>query len=138
MNTLRLRARGAVLCAHYQAHANGTRRFVGRRMDRTLGHDEVNPETGQTVKTGGWPSTGEAEDVPYCAEYVFAVRDGDVWAADEATAKICGVPFDPTFGGEAAEMKDVAPVASSVPAATSPPAHDDIVDHAEHDPKTTA
>ena len=32
------------------------------------------------------------------AEYVKACKDGDLYAADEATAKACGVSFDPTFG----------------------------------------
>jgi hypothetical protein len=139
-----LRARGTALCPHYEASENHVRRFIGRRVDRTIGHDEVNPENGQTVKTGGFPSTGEAEEVPYRAEYLFAVRDGDAWAADEETAKVCGVPFDPTFGGEIAVVPpDTTPAPApepakpglvSLPAAS---AHHEIED-AAHDPTTTA
>lgn len=98
--TLRLRARGTALCPHFEAHESGTRRFIGRRYDRTLGFDEKDPLTGNVTKTGGFPSTGKVEEVPYRGEYIHALRDGDVWPADEETARVAGVPFDPTFGGE--------------------------------------
>jgi hypothetical protein len=100
MKKLRLRARGAAMYPH---HGNSTqhgsaRRFVGRVFDPNMGD------------AGGWPPSAEADEVladsESLADYRRAVQDGDLWVADEATASLCGVKFDPKYGGELAEMKD--------------------------------
>ncbi len=50
-----------------------------------------------------WVPTGEVEAIDYHADLVMACKDGDLWAADAATAKTCGVPFDPAFDQETTE-----------------------------------
>ncbi len=54
------------------------------------------------VKEGvfAWAPTGKPEELPFHHDLVKACRDGDLWAADQATADACGVKFDPDFGGE--------------------------------------
>jgi hypothetical protein len=47
-----------------------------------------------------WVPTGEVEEVRPHNDLIKACKDGDLWAADEATALVCGVAFDPTFGGD--------------------------------------
>lgn len=90
-DTLLVRARGLAMCPDFEAQEARIRRFIGRKHD---------PKAG---KAGGWPSTGKAQEVPNSAEYVMAVQRGELWAADKATADLCGVVFDPTFGGEPVE-----------------------------------
>ncbi len=70
------------------AQSRGVRRFIGRRW--------------QEVAPGEWAwcPTGEAQEVDYHADLVKACFDGDLWPADEATAKACKVGFDPLFGEE--------------------------------------
>lgn len=85
-DTLCVRARGLALIVNYEALEAGARRFVGRVHDPKLG------------KNGGWPPDAEPHSVPNRAEYRKAVADGSLWAADEATAKACGVKFDSAFG----------------------------------------
>jgi hypothetical protein len=88
---LRFYCRGQALVADVHAQERGKRRFVGRRW--------------QEVLPGRWGfcPTEQPEELPYHHDLAKACRDGDLWAADEATAKACGVPFDPDFGGEMAE-----------------------------------
>lgn len=94
MLTLRFRARGTALVTNFERLELGTRSFVGRKWA------EVEPGR------WGFKPTDEPEQVPYRAEYVKACKDGDLYAADAATAKACGVAFDEepqTFAGEPAE-----------------------------------
>lgn len=83
--TLRFRARGASLVQNFEKLEAGIKTFVGRKY--------VEPSPG----LWGFAPTGD-EVVPYRAEYVKACKDGDLYAADEATASACGVEFDSTFG----------------------------------------
>lgn len=94
-------ARGKAMVFDLEAHDQGIRKFIGRRHDRTLGFPEYD-ENGNKFMTGGWPATETPQEVPERAEYIQACRDGDLWPADEATARACGVKFDPTLGGERA------------------------------------
>lgn len=97
MVKLLLRARTGRMRPHFPL--GGGRRFVGRTHDPKMG------------KNGGWPMSAEPEEVicdgdhelEMLHDYRQAVRDGDVWAADEATAARFGVTFDPDFGGEEPE-----------------------------------
>jgi hypothetical protein len=90
---LRFYARGTAQVAdpHAQERPNPVRRCVGRRW--------------QEVITGrwSWVPTEKPQEVDYHPDLVKAARDGDLWPADEETAKACGCPFDPTFGGERPE-----------------------------------
>lgn len=83
---LRFRARGTALVQNFQRLEAGIKSFVGRKLEQV---DE---------EQWGFAPTGEDEEVNYCAEYVRCCKDGELYAADEATAKACGVPFDPNFG----------------------------------------
>src|SRR4051794_32122943 len=84
--TLKVLARGtAMVHAH---HREGVREYVGRTYDPALG------------AAGGWPPSSTPVEIPMVGEFILAPRDGDLWAADEATAKVAGVPFDPKYGGE--------------------------------------
>ena len=99
MKTLRFFSRGTAMCFDLEAQDAGVRRYIGRKHDKTLGH-EGKDDYGNKVMSGGWPSTSKAQEVPARGEYLMACRDGDLWAADEETAAYCGVKFDPDFGGE--------------------------------------
>jgi hypothetical protein len=82
---LRFFSRGTAMAADLEALEAGVKKFIGRRHDRTMGA-EFQDEHGNKFKTGGWPSTGAAQEVPARGEYIMACKDGDVWAADEETA----------------------------------------------------
>ena len=100
MKTLRFFPRGTAMVFDLDAHEAGIRRFVGRRLDRSLGQAEKDASGNHIGMTGGWPPHEKPQEVQARAEYVSACKDGDLWAADEETAQFCGVPFDPKFGGE--------------------------------------
>ncbi len=87
---LRFFARGAALVSDFDAldRSPPLRRFIGRK------YQEVNPGE------WGFVPTSEPDDVRLRPEIVKAARDGELWAADESTAKACGIRFDPQFGGE--------------------------------------
>ena len=106
---LRVLARGAAMVPVHSAHAAGQRRFVGRVYDESLGRpytfrDDRN--LAQTGIAGVYVASAEPtvldQDVlgQEWFEYFHAVAQGDLWPADQATAAMCGVPFDPSFGGE--------------------------------------
>lgn len=91
MSRLRFYARGTAQVTDPHAQERGTRRCIGRRW--------------QEVEPGrwSWVPTGEPQECDYHHDLAKACRDGDLWPADEATAKECGAGFDPTFGGEETE-----------------------------------
>lgn len=81
--TLRLLAKGEALLPIFEKMGSGIRQFVGRE------YKEVEP--GQW----GFVPTSKSTEVPFRAEYVEAVRVGDADAADEETARACGVKWTP-------------------------------------------
>lgn len=88
---LRFYARGTALVADVHAQEHPThpiRRFVGRRW--------------QEVVPGrfAWCPTEDPQELAYHHDLTRACKDGDLWPADEETAKACGVAFDATFGDE--------------------------------------
>jgi hypothetical protein len=87
---LRFYARGTAHVSDFDAleRSKPLRRFVGRRLTE-LGD-------GRTA----FAPKAEADEVTGRPELIKAARDGELWPADAETAKACGVPFDPTFGGE--------------------------------------
>lgn len=93
MHTLRFRARGSALVTNFERLEAGVKSFIGRRWT------EVEPGR------KGFVPTEADEAVPYRAEYVKACQDGDLYPADLATAKVCGVSFDPSFGAPAKSAK---------------------------------
>ena len=112
MKKLRVLARGAAMVFDYERHDAGTRRFVGRRFDGSLGAVFVD-ESGAQQRQGGWPashSPANPDEIPHRADYVRALRDGDLWPADAETAAFVGVAFDPTFGGDYPSPRPSSPV----------------------------
>ena len=87
---LRFRARGEALVQNHERLEAGIKSFVGRKFVQVDGEQ------------WGFTPTDADDEVAYRAEYVKACKDGDLYPADEATAKACGVSFDPDFGGESA------------------------------------
>ena len=94
--TLRVLARGEAKVPDYAAHAaNLTSRFIGWEFDADLGDEYVNA-AGQTVKSGGHRKKADVTVLEFepgsalFGEYVMRLRDGDLYAADEATAKLGG------------------------------------------------
>lgn len=119
-----VRARGAKLLPVFETLLTSPRRFVGRVFDSSLGPN------------GGWLFSDKPQQVPVCPKgnplyqeawnyYYTAVRDGDLWPADEATARECDVPFDPNFGGEhSAPPVFSSPFVSSANPSADFPTHD--------------
>lgn len=83
------------MCPDYEAQDARVRRYVGRKL--VLGEAYKDAEDVDRRRAEFHPHD-EAVQVPYRHEYARAVRDGDLWAADEETAAFCGVQFDPDFG----------------------------------------
>ncbi len=91
MARLKFFARGIALVTDVDAQERGLRRFIARRW--------------QEVQPGrwAWVPAEKPQEVESHPDLLRACRDGDLWAADEATAKACGVSFDPLFGEEPTE-----------------------------------
>lgn len=111
MATIRVRAVGTALVSDFDALENGVKRFIGRVVSkiepaacdvcaRAMGED-------QTCKVCSRPdypifakhefkSTGELAEVSARHEHTQAVREGHLECADDASAKVCGVPFTPS------------------------------------------
>lgn len=81
--TLRVRVRGDALVQDYERQAAGVNAFVGRKFA------ELEPGR------WGFVPTGDDAEVPFRAEYVKALKDGDLLPADEASAKAAGLTFTP-------------------------------------------
>ena len=135
---LRFRARGDKLVTDYGAMEDGVRRFVGRTLNPHIGpefQDKSSPGKPMRRHAVFEPNV-EADEIAFnhshLAHYAEECRAGSIWAADEETARLCGVTFDPTFGGElAAEQAQRAarlaasqpkPAAAPVPALQATPA----------------
>ena len=102
--TLRVRARGTASVPNHEAEEAGVRRFIGRKFT------EVEPGR------FGFVPTNEDEEVPVRSEYLKAIKDGDLWAADRDTADQAAVPFDPMFGDEKSAAQQAATRPSIAPA----------------------
>lgn len=103
------------------AQKAGVRKFHGLRHDPKAGPEFTDPKTLQVKNHGGFVGLrGEVIALPITTENLRALRDGDFWAADEATARVAGVSFDPTFGGE---HPPITP--ASAPKAEAPAVHEE-------------
>lgn len=113
---LRVLHRGLAMVPDYRALMDtGTRRHHGLKFDPTLGPEDefIHPVTNEKSRGnhGGFVKLVDEvvtikPDDPHYAEYVRHLKDGDLWAADAATANAAGVLFEPEFGGEHPEMSD--------------------------------
>lgn len=107
---LKFLPRGTGMVTDYGQMRAGVRRFHGFKHDPTLGPklplvDDKGVPTGAVGNHGAFvKQLGEVVTVPFedqhRGEYIRAMRDGDLWPADEYTAQLAGVAFDKTFGGE--------------------------------------
>ena len=70
-----------VLFPNIAALSASQRRFVGWQYSASVG------------EAGGWIRKTEPDIVAYDNDYLKAVRDGDLVAADFETAQLCGVAF---------------------------------------------
>ena len=70
----------------FESFEAGVRRFVGCRFDASVGEKDS-----KGVPQGGFVPTGKAVTIPYRAEYVQAVKQGDLIPADAETARLCKV-----------------------------------------------
>lgn len=117
MQSLRVLARGNILVLnvdHAKAqHTHGQRSYVGRSVVRAWSldglpkdcprHEQYNEflANGEgKIPHSAYPSTGVAVEVSNDSYYRKLVAKGALWPADKETADICGVEFDPSFGGE--------------------------------------
>lgn len=107
--TLRVLARGSASAPIHSAHARGMARFVGRIDDFDLGtpymavgDDGLKVPSVMPARVCSPEPTTFAQDADPAefTEQLLHVRQGDLWPFDEATARMCGVKFDPTFDGE--------------------------------------
>lgn len=89
---LKLLAVGDKLINDYDAAIAGTCRYIGRRWDANL---------------KGWPATSEPSSVRPLPEYVMHVQHGDIHAADEETARYCGVTFEKPADTKVAAVNQV-------------------------------
>jgi len=114
--TMRVLARGDILVLDslFAVTSGGKRRFVGRSCITADASDklpsgcvvrEVDPvDPGDNFYVEGWARNPSPATVPaegeFGAYYRARVKEGGLWPADEATAALCGVPFDAAFGGD--------------------------------------
>lgn len=106
MKKLRFVARGSALVPNFERHEVGVRAFVGRKwtmLDEETIAAMVPDPLDRARRDVGLPTdfdfdgapryafvgTNEPEEVPNRAEYVKACADGDLWPADEHTARVC-------------------------------------------------
>lgn len=89
-------------CPADPQHGAGALRWPGARIDvsetRLLPHPDQNSvhpksQDRSQPQITRWAFSAEPEVIPATHHYVVAVRDGDLVAADEPTAKRCGIPF---------------------------------------------
>jgi hypothetical protein len=102
--TLRVLPRGTAMVPHYEV-MHTIRKFHGWKHDPALGNEHTDPQTKAVSRQGGFKkieasSTDHVITLDNTREYRKHLKEGDLWPADEATASECGVPFEPTFGGE--------------------------------------
>lgn len=85
--TLRVKAVDGKLQPNFEAFEAGVRRFVGWSYDPTIGEvdDKGAPQGGFVMLA--------SDSVPCRAEYIQAVKQGDLEVLDQESATLCGVRF---------------------------------------------
>ncbi len=109
---LRVLARGTASAPIHSAHAQGMSRFVGRIDDFDLGTPYIAVDDNGLKTAAVMParvcspdptSFDQAVDASEFTEQLRHLRQGDLWPFDEDTARMAGVAFDPSYGGEYAQ-----------------------------------
>jgi len=106
--TLKVKAVEDRMQPNFAAFDAGVIRFVGRRFDPTAGESDSKYDkmkdlltkdqkaaaaSSKHVKQGGFVVLEDGEEVPMIAEYIQAVKEGDLLPMDQETARLCGVKF---------------------------------------------
>jgi len=108
---LRAKANGGILVLDVDhARATGRRRYIGRRAVKSrdpadlpagvpvhMAPAEFLERGDSPLPPGAWVDTGEVATLPCNNHWKKQIRTGALLPADEATARICDVPFS---GGE--------------------------------------
>lgn len=97
---LRVLARGTASAPIHSAHAQGVARFVGRVDDLELGTPFKGGVMPARVCSPEPTVFDQDDDWSEFTEQIRHLRQGDLWPFDEATARMAGVSFDATYGGE--------------------------------------
>jgi len=114
MDALTVMARGNILVLDVEhAKSGGRRAYIGRTIVRAWDEKDLPPDCprhlsyneflepgNDRMPHSAFPSSGNAVEVPNDSYHRKAVAKGALWPADTATAVVCGVMFDPDFGGE--------------------------------------
>lgn len=130
MDTLRVLSRGHSLVLDLVfAQQTNRRRYIGRTAVQSmkladLPKGEPRHEAHNQFLTPGdapmphyaFPKHDSVVEIPappheFGKEYLDELRAGNLWPADEATAKFADVKFDPQFGGDHPQL--VAPKTAS-------------------------
>lgn len=91
---LRVRARGDASVPNFERLEQGVNCFIGRDFK------ELEPGKHAFVPNG------ETVEVPSRAEYIKALRDGDLEPADQETAEAAGLKLAPRPAPKAGDKKD--------------------------------
>jgi hypothetical protein len=78
----------------------GPRSYVGMRVEVTKVADPEKGSRQDASFESTWTMDAEPSKRPDTPYYRLAVRRGDLVAADDATAKVCGVKFDAALVAE--------------------------------------
>jgi hypothetical protein len=106
---LRVLARGTASVQDFEALGNGgpgsVNRFHGWKWvsygPQYMIVDDLGKPTGRSTTAGHRvKQLGKVCEVPDTVEYRRALLCGDLWPADEATARAVGAKWDPSFGDE--------------------------------------
>ena len=114
MDSFKVLAKGDVLVLDIEyASQTGSRRYVGRSVVRAWTVDELPkgepsheipneffPPGTEPVQHMAFPKLNKAVSVKNSRYYRNALKNGELWPADIATAKAVDVEFDASFGGE--------------------------------------
>lgn len=110
MTILRVTAAHTAMCPNFEALEDGVLRFIGRRLDPTLGHMAPKRQFVPVVKAaaqgakiagvvvpprpcGAWVPTDEVVELPLRREYLDELQAGALLPADEETARLAGIPW---------------------------------------------
>lgn len=130
LHTLRVLARGNVLVLDTDfARQTGAKRYIGRKTVSAWNIDDLPADEpghiqrneflqrgDQPIPHTAHPKSSEPASIdlrsshPETVRFILkTIKSGGLWPADKETAQYCGVPFDPSFGGEYPELTSNQP-----------------------------
>ena len=96
---LKVKVVGDAMVTDFEALEDGVMRFLSRRHEPHVAKPIPKGQRFSRNQTllqgdgGTWPLTDEVVEVPFRKEYLDEIKAGTLAPADEATARLCGVPF---------------------------------------------